>query len=92
LIKTDGISVSIYFRKEGQRPRQKSVRVSKEAIREEVKNKYFENHIEAIKNNPNVVVIDPNKRDLLYCKDAKGNRLRYTSMQRRKEVGTKKYT
>ncbi|KAJ3001640.1 hypothetical protein HKX48_002780, partial [Thoreauomyces humboldtii] len=34
----------------------------------------------------NIVYIDPNKRDLLYCMDSSGQKLRYTSMQRDKET------
>ncbi|KAI9099931.1 hypothetical protein DFS34DRAFT_592820 [Phlyctochytrium arcticum] len=53
---------------------------------------YFENNIAAISDKSNCVVADPNKRDLLYSLDSKGNKLRYTSMQRRSETRTKKYT
>ncbi len=69
------------------------------AVREQRKRRrveqslYFEDNIEDIRENH--VFIDPNRRDLLYClsQDDDGNdvKLRYTSMQRRKEIGSKRH-
>ncbi|KAJ3212805.1 hypothetical protein HK099_007664 [Clydaea vesicula] len=39
----------------------------------------------------NFVVIDPNKRDLLYCLGSNNHKLRYTQPQREMETGKKKY-
>jgi hypothetical protein len=41
--------------------------------------------------NSNCVVIDPNKRDLLYCRGSNGKKLRYTQQQRKVESKSKKY-
>lgn len=40
---------------------------------------------------PDFVVIDPNKRDLLYCLGSNDQKLRYTQPQRAKETRRKKY-
>jgi hypothetical protein len=74
MLKTDGVSACIYLRKNGTKARQKASRSSKKELLKRVKQNYFEHHVEEIKQHSNVVVIDPNKRDLLYCKDAHGNR------------------
>ena len=47
-------------------------------------------HQELIK--PEYVVIDPNKRDLLYCLGSNDQKLRYTQPQRKKETRQLKYT
>ena len=39
----------------------------------------------------NIVAIDPNKSDLIYCIDSSEKTFRYTADQRRKETKTKKY-
>jgi len=92
-ITTDGVSVSIYFMKIGhEKGRRKPKRKSKVQLKEEVKNRYFDRHLKEIKQCANFVVIDPNKDDLLFIKDKFGNKMRYTRTQRRKEVGTRKYS
>ena len=51
---------------------------------------YYDNHLIDISyNQENLVVIDPNKRDLLYFQGANGNKMRYTSNQRSVETGAK---
>jgi hypothetical protein len=40
----------------------------------------------------NFVVIDPNKRDLLYCLGSNGRKVRYTQPQRVHETKSKKYS
>ena len=41
--------------------------------------------------NQNIVAIDPNLSDLIYCINNKGEKFRYTQDQRRKETKAKKY-
>ena len=40
--------------------------------------------------NKNIVGIDPNKSDLIFCMDSYQNKFRYTQCQRNKEIGFKK--
>ncbi|KAI8824893.1 uncharacterized protein EV422DRAFT_503678 [Fimicolochytrium jonesii] len=48
---------------------------------------YFEHHIDDLREAPNIVCIDPGKRDLLFCQDNKKERpFRYTSNQRAVET------
>ena len=75
-----------------EKGRRKPKRKSKVQLKEEVKNRYFDRHLKEIKQCVNFVVIDPNKDDLLFIKDKFGNKMRYTRTQRRKEVGTRKYS
>ncbi|KAI9095512.1 hypothetical protein DFS34DRAFT_582092 [Phlyctochytrium arcticum] len=99
-ITTDCTSVTVYFEKDlydkNGKPRKPTTK--KKRKRESPNDHsaggglYFQDHLPNIKNKPNFVVADPNKRDLLYCRDPNGKQLRYTSMQRRLESGTKKYT
>ncbi|KAI8816636.1 uncharacterized protein EV422DRAFT_561506 [Fimicolochytrium jonesii] len=56
-------------------------------MQEEVKQLYFEHHIAELREAPNIVSIDPGKRDLLFCRDIKKERpFRYTSNQRAVET------
>ncbi|KAI8817495.1 uncharacterized protein EV422DRAFT_590373 [Fimicolochytrium jonesii] len=56
-------------------------------MQEEVKQLYFEHHIAELREAPNIVCIDPGKRDLLFCRDIKKERpFRYTSNQRAVET------
>jgi hypothetical protein len=93
-IATDGVSVSVYLRKEGvpKRYGKKNRKLSKRELQERVRHQYFEHHIEELQGAGNIVVIDPNKRDLLYCRDMNTERtLRYTSNQREVETRSRKY-
>ncbi|KAJ3213247.1 hypothetical protein HK099_007505 [Clydaea vesicula] len=58
-------------------------------MQEEMKALYFEKNFEVCKAAENIVTIDPNKRDLLYCQDAQGVKFRYTSNQRMVETGSR---
>lgn len=92
MIKTDGTSVSVHLEKNRRGYGRKRKRKSKAVMEEQVKNSYFEKHITEIQKRSNYVVIDPNKRDLLYCRDAKDDRvMRYTSSQRAVETRSRKY-
>lgn len=87
-ITTDGTSVSVYLKhpKAGSYGC-KSGKKSKARRQEEVKALYFDQHVEICKQAPNIVVIDPNKRDLLYCQDVNhGKVYRYTANQRANET------
>jgi hypothetical protein len=89
-ITTDGTSVSVYL-KHPDAPR-RSTRKSKATLEAEVKRTYIENNLPALQMATNVVVIDPNKRDLLYCQDSNHQiGLRYTANQRAKESGARLY-
>ena len=90
-ITTDGTSISVYLKRNGSRRRPKRKRTSKTVMREMVQQKYFENHIDEIRRKTNYVVVDPNKRDLLYFRDKHGQHSRYTSNQRAIETCSRKY-
>ena len=92
-ITTDGTSVSVYLKhpdadKYGKRGGGKK---SAMTLAAEVKAMYVENNLPACRATANVVVIDPNKRDVLYCQDTHGTVFRYTSNQRAKETGSRRY-
>ena len=89
-ISTNGTEISIHLTHHRTAPpRQKT---SKAALKKHIDGLYFENHVEQLKQAPNIVVIDPNKRDILFCRDKKSNStLRYTSNQRVVEVGSRVY-
>lgn len=93
-ITTDGTSVSVYLKhpqanKYGKRGGRKK---SKEAKQAEVKQLYVENHLDTCKKAKNIIVHDPNKRDIVYCQDIdKRTVFRYTSNQRAKETGSREY-
>ncbi|KND04638.1 uncharacterized protein SPPG_00355 [Spizellomyces punctatus DAOM BR117] len=92
-ITTDGTSVSVYLKhpeadKYGKRGGGKK---SAKTLEAEVKAVYVENNLPACRAAENFVVIDPNKRDLLYCQDNKGTIFRYTANQRCKETGSRRF-
>ncbi|TPX43590.1 hypothetical protein SeLEV6574_g04958 [Synchytrium endobioticum] len=67
-------------------------RKSKAGLQAEVKQLYIDNHLPELRSTPNIVAIDPSKRDILYCQDRNSNsNLRYTSNQRAKETGSRHY-
>ena len=90
---TDGVSVSVYLKHPDAPPyASKSTKKSKEAIEAEVKQMYVDNNLPLLRHSSNIVVIDPNKRDLLYCQDRNNaSVLKYTSNQRGVESGTRLY-
>lgn len=65
-------------------------RKSKAQRQAEVADLYFDRHLDEIRAAANIVCIDSNRRDILYCQDLKNHdSLRYTSMQRTKESGSR---
>ena len=82
-IRTDGVSVSINIVTPGQNKQRKRKRKHGTPTTTE----YFQDHIPELKHN--MVFIDPNRRDLLYCLGSNEKKLRYTSMQRRSETRAK---
>ncbi|KNC97938.1 uncharacterized protein SPPG_06926 [Spizellomyces punctatus DAOM BR117] len=93
-ITTDGTSVSVYLKhpdadKYGRRGGGKKSAKTMEA---EVKAVYVENNLPACRAAENIVVIDPNKRDILYCQDSNGATMfRYTANQRCRETGSRQF-
>ncbi|KAI8819505.1 uncharacterized protein EV422DRAFT_621215 [Fimicolochytrium jonesii] len=86
-ISTNGYSATIHFKKPGLKYGHQARKRSKAQMREEVKQLYFEHHIAELREAPNIVCIDPGKRDLLFCRDNKKERpFRYTSNQRAVET------
>ncbi|KAI8817094.1 uncharacterized protein EV422DRAFT_606826 [Fimicolochytrium jonesii] len=86
-ISTDGYSVTIHFKKPGLKFAYRARKRSKAQMQEEVKQQYFEHHIDELREAPNIVCIDPGKRDLLFCRDMEKERpFRYTSNQRAVET------
>ncbi|TPX49074.1 hypothetical protein SeLEV6574_g01690 [Synchytrium endobioticum] len=87
MISTNGTDVSVYL-KHPNAHRRGSTRKSKA----EVKQMYIDNHLQELRSTPNIVAIDPNKRDILYCQGRNNNNnLRYTSNQRANETGSRHY-
>ncbi|KND03265.1 uncharacterized protein SPPG_09012 [Spizellomyces punctatus DAOM BR117] len=92
-VTTDGTSVSVYLKhpeadKYGKRSGGKKSANTTEA---EVKAQYVEKNLPACRAAENVVVIDPNKRDILYCQDSNGTMFRYTANQRAVETGSRRF-
>ncbi|KAJ3299286.1 hypothetical protein HDV03_003069, partial [Kappamyces sp. JEL0829] len=97
IIRTDGISCSVLLEPtSGSTKSYKRKRSSKRKQPES--SEYFQDNLESLRNN--LVFVDPNRRDLLYCRGIeenettrngqfKKNTLRYTQMQRRKETHAK---
>ncbi|KAJ3006195.1 hypothetical protein HKX48_000250, partial [Thoreauomyces humboldtii] len=92
-IYTDGVAVSISMQPPGDK--KKSMGKKKSPSKAEQKRTLDAKYVSVPENifalqiadtNANIVYIDPNKRDLLYCMDSSGQKLRYTSMQRDKET------
>lgn len=90
-ITTDGTSISVYLQQIKPNRRKKRKRVDAKTRAEELRREYVENHIDDINGRDNFVADDPNKRDLQYCRDPFGNKLRYTSNQRAHETGSRRY-
>ncbi|KND04747.1 uncharacterized protein SPPG_00452 [Spizellomyces punctatus DAOM BR117] len=89
-ITTDGTSVSVYLKHpEADKYGKRGARKSAKALAAEVKVLYVENNLSACQEN--IVVIDPNKRDILYCQDNKGTIFRYTANQCCKETGSRRF-
>ena len=89
MIETDGIGCSILLlRKDLVGKKIKSPKVSLNT--EKYIDELTENDYDNLKNK-NIVAIDPNLSDLVYCINDKGNKFRYTQDQRRKETKAKKY-
>ena len=80
MIETDGVGCSILLSKRCIKDYSKSIELytNSESINYE---KY---------QNKNIVGIDPNKSDLIFCMDSYGNKFRYTQCQRKKEIGFKR--
>ncbi|KAI8994282.1 hypothetical protein BC832DRAFT_596378 [Gaertneriomyces semiglobifer] len=79
-ITTNGYSASIHLKHPALRYGYKRPHRSKAALQQEVKGLYVENHMKELQHAPNIVVIDPNKRDMLFCRDIKERlSFRYTS-------------
>ncbi|MES2873330.1 MAG: hypothetical protein V4708_06375, partial [Bacteroidota bacterium] len=91
-ISTDGTSISVCLDDSTTSYGHKTKRAKKvdqEAIKKE---SYFDYHVPELLDAGNFVVIDPNKRDLLFCRDALSQEtLRYTSNQRAVETKSRKY-
>ncbi|KAI8816264.1 uncharacterized protein EV422DRAFT_581618, partial [Fimicolochytrium jonesii] len=86
-ISINGYSATIHFKKPGLQYGHRARKRSKAQMQEEVKQLYFEHHIAELREAPNIVSIDPGKRDLLFCRDIKKERpFRYTSNQRAVET------
>ncbi|TPX51468.1 hypothetical protein SeLEV6574_g00279 [Synchytrium endobioticum] len=91
MISTNGTDVSVFL-KHANAHRRGSTRKSKAGLQAEVKQLYIDNHLQELRSTPNIVAIDANKRDILYCQDRNSNNnLRYTSNQRSKETGSRHY-
>ncbi|KAJ3177236.1 hypothetical protein HDU85_005947 [Gaertneriomyces sp. JEL0708] len=91
-ITTNGYSASIHLKHPTLRYGYKRPSRSKAALQQEVKGLYVENHMKELRDAPNIVVIDPNKRDLLFCRDIKeGLPFRYTSNQRAFETKSRMF-
>ncbi|KAI8825229.1 uncharacterized protein EV422DRAFT_617624 [Fimicolochytrium jonesii] len=86
-ISTNGYSVAIHFKKPGLKYGHQARKRSKAQMREGVKQLYVEHHIDELREAPNIVCIDPGKRDLLVCRGIEKERpFRYTSNQRAVET------
>ncbi len=86
IVCTDGISVCVVHEPPSQqKPKRKKQK--KSSCREN--ETYVEEALQYVKND--YVVIDPYKRDLLFCLGSEGEKLRYTQQQRAVETRSKKY-
>ncbi|KND02386.1 uncharacterized protein SPPG_02855 [Spizellomyces punctatus DAOM BR117] len=90
-ITTDGTSMSVYLKHpDADKYGKRGARKSAKTLEAEVKAVYVENNLPACRAAENVIVIDPNKRDILYCQDSNGTTFRYTANQRCKETGSRR--
>ena len=88
MIETDGVGCSILLVRKDLKGKRKNVATKKSGNNEK--------YIDELKDysnlqNKNIVGIDPNKSDLIYCCDSNEITFRYTQNQRRKETKMKKY-
>ncbi|KND04517.1 uncharacterized protein SPPG_00246 [Spizellomyces punctatus DAOM BR117] len=91
-ITTDGTSVSVYLKHpEADKYGKRGARKSAKSLEDEVKVQYMEKNLPACRAAENVVVIDPNKRNILYCQDNSGVTFRYTANQRAMETGSHRF-
>ncbi|KNC96984.1 uncharacterized protein SPPG_09505 [Spizellomyces punctatus DAOM BR117] len=91
-ITTDGTSVSVYLKHpEADKYGKRRARKSANMVAAEVKVQYMEKNLPACRAAENVVVIDPNKHDILYCQDNSGMTFRYTANQRAVETGSRRF-
>ncbi|KND03709.1 uncharacterized protein SPPG_08912 [Spizellomyces punctatus DAOM BR117] len=91
-ITTDGTSVSVYLKHpEADKCGKRGARKSAKSLEDDVKAQYVEKNLPACRAAENVIVIDPNKRDLLYCQDNSGTTFRYTANQRAVETGSRRF-
>ena len=79
MIKTDGISCSLIFKKH------KKTKKSEEIYIEKIKNKELKDF-----QDKKIIGIDPNHSNLIYCQNSEEKTFRYTQNQRRFESGTKR--
>ena len=82
MIETDGIGCSILLlRKDlvGKKVKSPKISLNTEKYIDELEDKEY-----SILKNQNIVAIDPNLSDLIYCINDKGQKFRYTQDQRRK--------
>ena len=97
MIKTDGIACSIIFVKANDSGKPMNLSKIKMRRMEELKQAQDKNYIEdqinidQLLGGVNCVPTDPNKSDLIYCKDKLNNKFRYTQNQRRHETRSKRY-
>ncbi|KND02671.1 uncharacterized protein SPPG_08957 [Spizellomyces punctatus DAOM BR117] len=90
-ISTDGTSVSVYLKHPEAEYGKRGARKSAKSLEDEVKAQYMEKNLPACRAAENVVVIDPNKRDLLYCQDSNGATMfHYTANQQAMETGSRR--
>ena len=86
-IKTDGIGVSIRFIDKDYYG--KKVK-SRKRVKDNIEFPYFDElsktELDTLKDKYNIVYIDPNKGNLIYCIDDDGNTFRYTRKQRIRET------
>ncbi|KAI9089618.1 hypothetical protein DFS34DRAFT_639215 [Phlyctochytrium arcticum] len=89
-IATDGHAVSVHLQTPGFKYGTSAKRKSKAAIRAEIAATYCDQNLDTLGQAPNIVVIDPNKRDILFCRGVHGGgTMRYTANQRNKETRSK---
>ncbi|KAJ3024470.1 hypothetical protein HDV00_000913 [Rhizophlyctis rosea] len=91
-VSTDGYSLTVHISHPDARRGQKAIRKSKATLQAEVRGQYVENNLARLRLAENIVVGDPNKRDLIYCQDTlTGTTFRYTSNQRAVETGSREF-
>ncbi|KAJ3025278.1 hypothetical protein HDV00_012841 [Rhizophlyctis rosea] len=89
---TDGYSLTVHISHPDARSGQKAIRKSKATLQAEVRGQYVENNLVRLRLAQNIMVGDPNKRDLIYCQDTlTGTKFRYTSNHRAVETGSREF-